>query len=88
MLRRLSDHVSPADLATLSLLDPDQGVCPAGHPCRLDNVVGRRRCAEDEYSGYALICWDLTREHLEAAVDGGADPMVVEWARSFLDDRS
>ena len=33
--------LSDGDLATLSLLDPDQGVCPNGHACRLDDMVGR-----------------------------------------------
>jgi len=31
--------MSPSDLATLSLLDPDQGVCPSGHPCRVGDAV-------------------------------------------------
>lgn len=80
--------MSPADLATMSLLDPDQGVCPDGHRCRVDDAIGYRRCANGEFAGLALICWDLTPEHLEAAARTGADPTVVEWARSFLADRT
>ena len=53
---RLSDR----DLATLSLLDPDQGVCPSGHECRLDDVAGYRRCTTCDYQGLALICWEMT----------------------------
>jgi hypothetical protein len=41
--------MSPADLATLSLLDLDQGVCPNGHPCALGEMVGR------ELAGLAAI---------------------------------
>jgi hypothetical protein len=73
--------VPSRDLATLSLLDPEQGVCPNGHPCRLDpSAVGRRRCEAGEYTGLALICWDVTEEAIASAAAAGADGMVVEWA--------
>jgi hypothetical protein len=55
--------MSPADLATLSLLDPDQGVCPNGHPCQLSDSVGERACDQGEYRGLALICWEIAEQH-------------------------
>jgi hypothetical protein len=79
--------MSSADLATLSLLDPDQGVCPNGHPCRLNNRVGERRCSQGEYHGNALICWEITSDGIDGAERGGADGRIVERARAFLSDR-
>ena len=80
--------MSPADLATLSLLEPDQGVCPNGHPCRLDEVeIGYRRCSTGEYVGSALACWDVTPDAIEAARRSGADAAVTAWAEAFLADR-
>jgi hypothetical protein len=79
--------MSPADLATLSLLDPDQGVCPNGHPCALDHMVGRRACRSCGYRGLALICWDITSDHIDQAERAGADPILVNSGRSFLADR-
>jgi hypothetical protein len=76
--------MSPADLATLSLLDPDQGVCPNGHPCALDQLVGRRACGSCGYAGTALICWEITSDHIDLAERAGADPIVVDSGRSFL----
>jgi hypothetical protein len=79
--------MSPADLATLSLLDPDQGVCPDGHPCALDRVVGRRACGTCGYRGTALICWEVTADHIDRAERAGADPIFLNSARSFMADR-
>lgn len=79
--------MSPADLATLSLLDPDQGVCPNGHPCRLSNRVGERECDRGEYRGHALICWQVTPEGIDEGERLGADAAVVDWSRGFLRDR-
>jgi hypothetical protein len=78
--------MSPADLATLSLLDPDQGVCPNGDQCALDHMVGRRACGTCGYLGMALICWGITSDAVNRAVRAGADPLVVCAARSFLAD--
>jgi hypothetical protein len=78
--------MSPADLATLSLLDPDQGVCPNGHPCRLSDAIGERECFGGEYRGLALICWGITPGAIVRAARAGADPAIVEWASSFLAD--
>jgi hypothetical protein len=78
--------MSPADLATLSLLDPDQGVCPNGHPCRLSDDAGKRQCSNGEYQGRALICWSITPDEIDAAARAGANPRIIEWARSFLSD--
>jgi hypothetical protein len=75
--------MSPSDLATLSLLDPDQGVCFDGHACRLSEPVGDRVCENGEYRGLALICWKVTTEHIDAAEAAGADKQVIAWARSF-----
>jgi hypothetical protein len=81
--------MSPGDLATLSLLDTDQGVCPAGHPCRLNkSAIGWRRCAASEYLGMALICWDVTRQAIDDAETRGANVGVVTWARTFLRDQT
>lgn len=79
--------MSPNDLATLSLLDPDQGVCPDRHPCRLADQVGRRRCYAGEFEGLALICWTITPDAIDAAERAGAAPFALTWARSFLADR-
>jgi hypothetical protein len=79
--------MSPADLATLSLLDPDQGVCPEGHPCALDRTVGSRTCRNCGYRGLALICWEITSEHIDQAERAGADPVVVNFGRSFMADQ-
>jgi len=80
------DAVS-AGLATLSLLDPDQGVCPNGHACLLDDLVGYRRCAVCDYRGLALICWDVTIEAIKIAERAGAATEVATWARSFVETR-
>jgi hypothetical protein len=77
----------PADLATLSLLDPDQGVCPNGHSCVLDRMVGRRACRTCGYRGIALICWEIIADHIDAAARAGADPLVVRSARSLVFDQ-
>jgi hypothetical protein len=78
---------SDGDLATLSLLDPDQGVCPNGHSCRLDDRIGYRRCATCDYRGFALICWDVTFEAIMSAERAGAAMDLVAWARLFLANR-
>jgi hypothetical protein len=80
-------QLSGGDLATLSLLDPDQGVCPNGHPCRLDDRVGYRRCSTCDYDGLALICWSVTFEAIMFAERAGAAIDLVEWARLFLANR-
>jgi hypothetical protein len=80
--------MSPADLATLSLLDPDQGVCPHGHRCHLGDVVGERVCRSGEYRGLALICWDISSDGVEVAERAGGDPRVVAWARSYVAERA
>jgi hypothetical protein len=82
--RPWSDPMSPADLATLSLLDPNQGVCPNGHPCRLSDAIGERECSHGEYRGLALICWDITMDEVDRAERAGADATVMDWARKFL----
>jgi hypothetical protein len=79
--------MSPADLATLSLLDPDQGVCPNGHPCILGEMVSQRECLGGEYVGHALVCWNVTAAAIDASERVGADPVVMRWARSYLADR-
>jgi hypothetical protein len=80
--------MSPADLATLSLLDPDQGNCPAGHPCSVDeHRLGWRRCAGREFRGMALICWDATQVDIDAAEQAGADRQTCSWARGSVSDR-
>jgi hypothetical protein len=79
--------MSPADLATLSLLDTDQGVCPNGHECRLSNQVGERACDHGEYRGLALTCWEITIEEIDSAERAGATSEVIDWARTFLADR-
>jgi hypothetical protein len=78
--------MSPADLATLSLLDPDQGVCPDGHQCVLAKLVGRRTCVTCSYRGIALICFEITAGHIASAEAAGADAFVVASARSFIAD--
>ncbi len=82
----MPDLPPASDLATLSLLDPEQGVCPSGHACRLDNRVGDRRCATCDYRGLALICWDITETAIDAAARRRADTALVVWARAFLRD--
>lgn len=84
----MTEPLSRGDLATLSLLDPDQGVCPNGHRCRLDATVGYRRCGTCDYQGLALICWNVTAALVERAALGGARKSTVEWARSFMSDRA
>lgn len=84
----MPDGLSAGDLATLSLLDPEQGVCPDAHRCRLDREPGFRACDTCDYRGLALICWELTPGALAIASQTGADPSVVSWADAFLDDRS
>jgi hypothetical protein len=79
--------MSPADLATLSLLDPDQGMCHQGHRCRLAPIAGRRACATCSYRGIALICFELTADHIDGAETARADRFVVASARSFMADR-
>jgi hypothetical protein len=79
--------MSPADLATLSLLDPDQGVCPNGHRCGFGPEAGRRACATCGFHGIALICWEITTDHIDRAETAGADAFVVASARSFIADR-
>ena len=77
----------PALVATLALLDPDQGVCPEGHRCSLDRTIGRRACRECSYVGIALLCWQVTSKQLDLAERAGADPLIVSFGRSFLADR-
>ena len=79
--------LSDGDLASLSLLDPDQGTCPNGHVCRLDDRVGYRRCGTCEFRGLALICWEVNGNEIAVAERAGAAPPVVAWARAFLTDR-
>jgi hypothetical protein len=81
-------EMSPADLAMLSLLDPDQGVCPNGHSCRQDEVLGYRTCSSCGYRGLALICWEVTAREINAADRAGAAPQVVDAARTFLAGRN
>jgi hypothetical protein len=80
--------MSPADIATLSLLDPEQGVCPNGHQCVMAEPVGRRTCKACGYQGMALMCWEVTTDHIDHAARSGADARVVASARSFIADRS
>lgn len=84
----MPDRLSAGDLATLSLLDPEQGVCPNGHRCRLDSEPGFRACPNCDYRGMALICWDLKHAEIDAAEEFGADPSLIAWARSFVAERS
>lgn len=78
--------MSPADLATLSLLDPDQGVCPSGHRCHLSSPR-ERTWATCDYAGLALVCRDITLSEIEIAEAAGADRRLAEWARLYLADR-
>ena len=78
--------MSPQDLATLSLLDPEQSVCPDAHRCSPGAEIGRRRCSVCAYDGQALICWNITPDAVDAAERAGAEPRVVTWARAFVDD--
>jgi hypothetical protein len=80
--------MSPADLATLALLDPDQGVCPEGHPCRLSNEVDVRECSGGEYRGLSLICWEITSDEIDVAIEQGANGAMTAWAYAFVADRS
>jgi hypothetical protein len=79
--------MSPSDLATLSLLDPDQGVCPDGHACDFGDTIGERVCDRGEYRGLALIWWDISSEGIDGAARIGAAANVIDWARAFLADR-
>jgi hypothetical protein len=79
--------MSPADLATLSLLDPDQGVCPNGHRCVSAPEAGQRACAACSYRGIALICFEITTDHIDRAEIAGADALIVESGRLFVLDR-
>jgi hypothetical protein len=79
--------MTPAQVATLALLDPDQGVCPEGHPCSLGDVLGDRECRAGEYVGLALICWSVTPAAVDTAERLDADPRIVAWAHSFVRDR-
>jgi hypothetical protein len=83
----VAEHLSRGDLATLSLLDPDQGVCPSGHRCRLASPPGDRTCDACDYRGRALVCWDVTRDTLRWAEAEGASRVAVAWAVEFLADR-
>jgi hypothetical protein len=80
--------MSRADLATFSLLDPDQGVCPNGHPCRFDEVLRYRHCGTCDYRGPGLTCWEITSGEIDRAELAGADPLVVDWARAFVADKA
>jgi hypothetical protein len=77
----------PADLATISLLDTDQGVCPEGHVCRPNEVPAYRSRSSCGYRGPALICWDITVEEIDSAERAGAAPAAIEWARTMLFER-
>ena len=79
--------LSPADLATQSLLDPDQGVCPDGHECQAANPVGIRSCSTCGYRGLGLICWEISPEEIITAERAGAAPSAIAWARLFRADR-
>lgn len=79
--------MTSAELATLGLLDPDQGVCPDGHRCSSSSRIGYRECRAGEYAGLALVCWSVTEAAIDAAELLGADSTVVTWARSLIDDR-
>jgi hypothetical protein len=79
--------MSPSDHATLSLLDPDQGVCPDGHRCAVAAAIGRRACKTCVYKGIALTCWAITTDHIDRAELAGADALVVASARSFIANR-
>jgi len=78
--------MTPEELATLSLLDHDQGVCPDGHACVLDAELGLRRCAGCDYRGHALICWEITETAIAGAARARADEHVVAVARAFLSE--
>ncbi len=83
----MPDRLSQGDLATLSLLDREQGVCPKGHKCRVDREPGFRMCETCEYRGIALICWQITNDDIVRAAEEDANPVVIEWARLFVADR-
>ena len=82
----MADRLSTGALATLSLLDTDQGVCPDGHRRVQDPEIGYRACATCSYRGLALICWEVTSDEIEIAELMSADIRVVAWARSFVAD--
>jgi hypothetical protein len=50
-------------------------------------MVGRRTCGRCSYRGIALICWEITADHIDAAERAGADSVVVSSGRSFVADR-
>ena len=72
------------DAATVSLLDTEPGVCPAGHRCEFGPDLGRRRCRRCGYVGLALICPGISPADIERAERHGADDVVVVWARASL----
>lgn len=84
----MTERLSRGDLATLSLLDPDQGRCPRGHGCRLSFTPGVRTCEACDFRGAALICWDITSAAIDVAAAAGASASTVVWARSFVAERS
>lgn len=68
--------------------DPDQGVCPDGHPCWLATDLGDRECNVCSYLGRTLICWEITSEEIETAAEAGAAADVVAIAWDVLAVRS
>jgi hypothetical protein len=83
----------PTD-ATLLLIDSaDQGVCPSGHTCFLTSTGGtsatfRRACVAGEYTdALPLLAEGVTLLDVTYAERLGAEPVIVEWARSFIADR-
>ena len=79
--------------ATLLLVDrADQGVCPDGHICFLNSTGGpdarfSRGCVAGEYEGLPLIVEGATLLDVHYAERLGADPRIVDWARSTIADR-
>lgn len=79
-----------SNIGTLSLIDPDQGVCPQGHECDLLAREGgwSRSCRECDYIGVPLARWDITAGAIRAAEAAGAADYMVHEARASLAGRA
>lgn len=78
-----------------ALIDDDQGVCPEGHDCTLETINGafQRVCdlahgdEQTIYTGMPLMSPENTLTAIYEADAAGADPALIEWARSSFNDR-
>lgn len=76
--------MSPADLAGLALLDPDQGVCPKGPACGFAAEPGWRICSAGEHVGLGLICRAISDWEIDPAARFGAEGGCLDLARLSL----